>query len=136
MAVVALPKRGLLDAIPGVAAARRGYGAARRYPLLPGAVLLSILIIPALFANLIAPHNYRIGDLDLVKRPLPWIGDKLVEKTVVQRVGLKVVRQREITLGSAKRRVERGTAPSVTGGADGTGDLGDKLAVVVRQGGS
>lgn len=136
MAVVAVPKRGLLDALPGVSAVRRGYGAARRYPLLPGAVLLFILIIPALFANQIAPHDHRIGDLELVKRPPAWIGDKVVEKTVVPKVGLKVARQHEILLGSAKRRVERGTATFVSGGADGTVDLGDKLAVVVRQGGS
>ncbi len=136
MAVVALPKRGLLDALPGVAAVRRGYGTARRYPLLPGAVLLFVLIIPALFANVIAPHDHRIGDLDLVKQPPAWIGEKVVEQTVVPKVGLKVARLHEITLASAKRRVERGTATFVTGGADGTVDVGDKVAVVVRKGGS
>jgi len=69
MATVALPKRVRLDTFPGVPAVRQGLTWVRRYPVLLGAVLLFLLIIPAIFANQIAPHDYRIGDLDLVKRP-------------------------------------------------------------------
>ena len=41
----------------------RGYRAIRRFPLVPIIVLLVVLIIPALFADIIAPHDPRRGDL-------------------------------------------------------------------------
>ena len=136
MAVVALPKRGRLATLPGVPAIKQGLRWSRRYPLLPGAVLVFLLIIPAIFANQIAPHDYRIGDLDLVKRPPAWIGDKVVDQTVVQTVDRRVARRGEITLRSAVRRIDRGTATFLQGGADGTVDVGDKVRVVNRPGGS
>jgi ABC-type dipeptide/oligopeptide/nickel transport system permease subunit len=136
MATIALPKRGRLDALPGVPAVRQGLTWARRYPLLPGAVLLFLLIIPAIFANQIAPHDYRIGDLDLVKRPPAWIGPKIVDQIVVQTVDRRVARRGEITMRSATRRIDRGTATFLEGGADGTVDVGDRLRVVIRPGGT
>lgn len=102
MATIALPKRGRSDTLPGVPAVRQGLTWVRRFPVLPGAVLLFLLIIPAIFANQIAPHDYRIGDLDLVKRPPTWIGDKIVDQTVVQTVDRRVAKQGEITLRSAE----------------------------------
>ncbi|MBQ10648.1 MAG: hypothetical protein CMJ45_03760, partial [Planctomyces sp.] len=125
MAVVALPKRGRLATLPGVPAIKQGLRWSRRYPLLPGAVLVFLLIIPAIFANQIAPHDYRIGDLGLVKRPPAWIEDKVVDQTVVQTVDRRVARRGEITLRSAVRRIDRGTATFLQGGADGTVDVGD-----------
>ena len=83
MAIVSLPKRGFIDSIPGGPAVTQGLAWARRYPLLPGFVLLFLLVIPAIFANQIAPHDHRIGDLDLVKQPPAWIGDKTSDQTVV-----------------------------------------------------
>jgi len=85
-----------------------------------------------MFVNQIAPHDYPIGDLDLVKRPPAWIGDKIVDQTVVQTVDRRVARQGEITLRSADRRIDRGTATFLEGGADGTVDIGDKVRVVIR----
>jgi len=136
LATTVLPKRGRLDALPGVPAIRQGLTWARRYPLLPGFVLLFLLVIPAIFANQIAPHDHRIGDLDLVKRPPAWIGDKVVRQTVVQKQDRRVARQGEITLSSAARRMKRGTATFLEGGGDGTVDVGDRLRVVIRPGGS
>ena len=136
MAIVALPKRGFIDSLPGGPAVTQGLAWARRYPLLPGFVLLFVLLIPAIFANQIAPHDHRIGDLDLVKRPPAWIGDKVVEQTVVQKQDRRVARRGEITLSSATRRMKRGTATFLEGGGDGAVDVGDKLRVVIRQGGS
>ena len=132
MATIALPKRGRSDTLPGVPAVRQGLTWVRRFPVLPGAVLLFLLIIPGIFANQIAPHDYRIGDLDLVKRPPTWIGDKIVDQTVVQTVDRRVAKQGEITLRSAERRIYRGTATFLEGGADGTVDIGDKVRVVIR----
>ncbi len=136
MALVALPKRGFIDILPGGPTVRQGLTWARRYPILPGFVLLFVLIIPAIFANQIAPHDYRIGDLDLVKRPPAWIGDKIVEQTVVQPADRRVARLGEITVSAAKRRLDRGTAVFLEGGADGTIDVGDKLKVTIRPGGT
>ncbi|MFQ6029815.1 MAG: ABC transporter permease, partial [Dehalococcoidia bacterium] len=117
-------------------AVSRGYSWARQYPLLPGAVLIFLLIIPAIFANQIAPHDHRVGDLRLVKLPPAWVGDKVVEQTVVQKLDRQVTRNDEIALSSAKKRLSKDSATFLVGGADGQVDLGDQLAVVVRGGGS
>jgi len=136
LATTVLPKRGRLDALPGMPPIRQGLTWARRYPLLPGFVLLFLLVIPAIFANQIAPHDHRIGDLDLVKRPPAWIGDKVVRQTVVQKQDRRVARQGEITLSSATRRIKRGTATFLEGGGDGTVDVGDRMRVVIQPGGT
>ena len=67
-------------AIPGSASAvavgsrlRRGLIAARRYPLLSLAVLLFVLITPAVFAELVAPHDpYKGYVLDRLQPPA-WL---------------------------------------------------------------
>ena len=51
---------------------------------------------------------------------------------MVQTVDRRVARQGEITLRSAERRIDRGTATFLEGGADGTVDIGDKARVVIR----
>ncbi len=135
MVITAVPKARPWHAVPGAAQLSGGYAWARRYPLLPGTVLMFLLIIPAIFANQIAPHDHRIGDLKAVKLPPAWVGPKIVERTVVERQG-RIARQNEITLSAAKRRIERGQATFVSGGADGQVDLGDTLDVVVRGGGT
>jgi ABC-type dipeptide/oligopeptide/nickel transport system permease subunit len=91
-----------------------------------------LLIIPGIFANQIAPHDYRIGHLDLVKRPPTWIGDKIVDQTVVQTVDRRVARQGEIALRPAELRIDRGTATFLEGGVYGTVDIGDKVRVIIR----
>ena len=134
MAVVAIPRRPW-DLIPGAPAVSRGLAWARRYPLLPLFVLVFILVIPAIFANQLAPHDHRIGDLSRVKLPPAWIGDKVVDKTVVERRD-RIDRGDQIALGAAKRRFDRGTATLISGGDDGEVNLGDRVAVVLRGGGS
>lgn len=44
----------------------------RRYPVAPVAVLLVVLVIPALFANIIAPHDPIDGDLSVRLLPPAW----------------------------------------------------------------
>ena len=136
MAITAAPKARPWQAIPGAAQLSAGRAWARRYPLIPGTVLMFLLIIPAIFAGQIAPHDHRIGDLKMVKLPPAWVGPKVVERTVVQQMDQRVARQHEITLSAAKRRVERGQATFISGGADGQVDVGDVLDVVVRGGGT
>ncbi len=46
---------------------------ARRYPLFPMALLLVVLVIPAIFADLIAPYDPELGSLSLRLLPPAWM---------------------------------------------------------------
>ena len=50
----------------------RAWAFLRRYPVAPVAVLLVVLVIPALFANIIAPHDPIDGDLSVRLLPPAW----------------------------------------------------------------
>ena len=60
-------------ALPRVAKVWRFWGAARRYPLIPITIMLIVLVIPAIFANLIAPHSPTIGSLSNRLAPPVWV---------------------------------------------------------------
>ena len=65
----------------------RGITWLREYPLIPLAVMLFVLVIPAIFANQVAPHNPRTGEiLDRLQPPV-WIGDTVVDGVVVKKGG-------------------------------------------------
>ena len=57
---------------PGARAAGRVWTFLRRYPVIPVAVLLIVLVIPALFAELIAPHDPIDGNLRARLLPPAW----------------------------------------------------------------
>ena len=59
--------------LPRVAKVWRLWGAARRYPLIPITIMLIVLVIPAIFANLIAPHSPTIGSLSNRLAPPVWV---------------------------------------------------------------
>jgi peptide/nickel transport system permease protein len=106
----------------------------RRLPLIPVTLLLVFLIVPAIFAELIAPHNPRRGDLDDRLVPPAWSGDVLSVRTVVERVN-RDNRQNEIKLSDAERTVRIGDA-GVLGKAEGEAPvLGDQIQIVVKPGG-
>ena len=112
-----------------------GLQVVRQLPLIPLAVLILLLLVPAIFANQLAPHNQRIGVLDDAKLPPFWVSESYEQRTVVQRAD----RDRldvEIGLSNAKRKVERGEATILTGGEDGTVDVGDSLSFQARKAGS
>jgi hypothetical protein len=69
MANIAIPRR-----LPGYSVAEvwQQITRARRYPLLPLAVLLLLLVIPAAFAGWVAPHDPIDGSLS--NRLLPRSG--------------------------------------------------------------
>ena len=85
MANVAIPGRA-----PAVAVgtrARQGLTWMRQYPVLPLIVMFFVLIVPAIFANQIAPHNPREGNvLDRLQPPV-WASEKVVNGVVVQKGG-------------------------------------------------
>jgi peptide/nickel transport system permease protein len=70
---VALWKRALEPAIRVRAGVRQFRKKTRRFPFLPLIILLGLLVIPALFANLLTHHNPLRGDL--AKRLLPGFWD-------------------------------------------------------------
>lgn len=132
MAAVVIPKRRPWNAIPGVPAVQRGAALAKRYPVFPLAILVTLLFIPAITANWLAPHDHRVGDLDQVLIPPAWVGDSLTLKTVVNRVADN---DTEVSLTNAKRNVKKGVS-TVVGGAEGdVVKIGDQTARF-RQGGS
>lgn len=57
---------------PGARAVGRVWTFLRRYPVIPVAVLLIVLVIPALFAELIAPHDPIDGNLRARLLPPAW----------------------------------------------------------------
>ena len=70
MANIALARR---LPLPRVAVIRRSLGAVRRYPLIPITIMLVVLVLPAIFANWVAPHNPRIGSLSNRLVPPAWV---------------------------------------------------------------
>ncbi len=70
MANIALARR---LPLPRVAVMRRSLGAVRRYPLIPITIMLVVLVLPAIFANWVAPHNPRIGSLSNRLVPPAWV---------------------------------------------------------------
>ena len=52
---------------------RRALGAVRRYPVIPITIMLVVLVLPAIFANWVAPHNPRIGSLSNRLVPPAWV---------------------------------------------------------------
>ena len=112
-----------------------GLRTARELPIIPLLILIILLVIPAIFANQLAPHSQRIGTLDDAKLPPFWISESFESRTVVQRAD----RDRldvEIGLTNARRKVERGEATILSGGEDGTVDPGDTLRFLSQKGGS
>ena len=113
---------------------RRGIAEIRRLPLFPVTMLLVFLLVPAVFAELIAPHNPKRGDLDDRLVPPAWSSDVVTQRTVVERVN-RDNRQNEIKLSDAERTVRIGDA-SVVGKPEGEAPvLGDQIRIVVKPGG-
>ena len=57
----------------GLPTLRRGFAQARRYPVISLAILLIVLVIPALFANWVAPHDPVVGKLSNRLVPPFWV---------------------------------------------------------------
>lgn len=112
-----------------------GLKAVRHLPLIPIAVLMLLLVIPAIFANQLAPHSHRIGALDDAKAPPFWVSESYEERTVVQRADRNRL-DVEIGLTNARRKIERGEARFLSGGEDGVVNPGDRIRFQTREGGS
>ncbi|MCY4365668.1 MAG: ABC transporter permease [Chloroflexi bacterium] len=63
-------------AVPGARTAGqvwRALGSARRYPIIPVAILLFVLVLPAIFAGWVAPHDPVVGSLADRLAPPFWV---------------------------------------------------------------
>ena len=110
----------------------RGIREVRRYPLVPLVIMFLVLIIPALFADLIVPHDPIVSDLSHRLEPPAWVGPKLVTKTVVDQ---RQDRRAEITLEDA-RSLKVGTAVGEAPSLSEDLAIGDTVEIVARPGGS
>jgi ABC-type dipeptide/oligopeptide/nickel transport system permease subunit len=134
MANITVPSRVLRApwyAIPGIYHRMR---AARRLPLLPLTMLLIVLIIPATFAEAIAPYDPRRGDLSERLLPPAWAEDEVRIRTVVEQID-RANRQNEILLSDAQRKINIGGA-HVVGSEGKEVQVGDQVALVIQEGGS
>ena len=108
----------------------------KRYPVLPILVILLLLVVPAIGANWIAPHDPFDGDLNARLLPPVWIGEKSNTRTVVDRI---TDRPNQFTVGEAARQIQGGKATLITAaGEDPARDVaaGDQLFEVKQSGGS
>ncbi len=106
-----------------------------RYPVIPILVILLLLVVPAIGANWIAPHDPFDGDLNARLLPPVWIGEETNIRTVVDRI---TDRGNQFTLGEAASQIQGGKSSlMVTAGEDPERAvaLGDQLLEVKQQGG-
>ena len=125
-----------MDPTPAVAEPgplRRFLSEVRRYPLAPLAVVSIMLVIPAIFANVIAPHDPLDGDLRVRLLPPAWVeGESEVRDVVAQIDPSRSVT--EVMAGNAARMVRNGQAMLLDGAAEAV--PGTRIAVVSKPGGS
>ena len=114
-----------------------GLSEANRYPILPMLVLLVVLVIPAIFAPLIAPHEPMVGDLKQRLLPPVWVGEQITEKTVVELITASN-RANEMRLRDAETQIRIGKAKIITSGAENSDRPvvpGDQIEIVTQRGG-
>lgn len=107
----------------------------RRYPVIPITVILLLLVVPAIGANWIAPHDPYDGDLNERLLPPAWVGEDTNVRTVVDRI---TDRGNQFTVGEATRQIQGGKATLITTvGEDPERAvaLGDQLLEVKQAGG-
>lgn len=115
-----------------LASLRSVFAKTRRYPLIPLTVLLLVLIIPAVFADLIAPHHHL--DVDPARRLQPpgWVEPKVLTKTVVERVE---ARDTEISQAAA-RSLRPGDGLGQSPNLPEEVMVGDEVQIITGVGGS
>ena len=107
----------------------------RHLPILPLTILFILLVVPAIFADQLAPHSARVGDLQNAKLPPFWMSEQFEERTVVQRAERDRLNV-DIGITNAQRKMEREGATFVSGGEDGVLSPGDVIRYQSNVGGS
>ena len=136
---LALPR---IDALPSYAAAATPaplrkllgfWSILRRYPIIPLAIVMVVMILPAIFAPLIAPHPPRKGDLQQRLVPPFWVDAKISSLRAVDEID-RADLSRQITLTDAQALIDEGKA-RVQSGSDtvSPGDRVIKLKTIVAE---
>ena len=71
-----------------------------------GVICLSIIAVmygAGILAPLVTPYGFNDQNLNIAKQPPPWVGAKVIEKTVVP-TDTRGASQIEITIAEAERR--------------------------------
>ena len=108
------------------------WGEFRRIPIVPLFVLVVLLIVPAIFADVLAQHDHTIGDLTRELEPPAWVPDRERELYIVQRARDT---GKEISIRNAQRNLDSGVATLVDANGNGQPDIGETM-VRVEPGGS
>ena len=112
---------------------RRIAAEARRYPLLPVAVVMIMLVIPAIFAELIAPYDPLDGDLRVRLLPPAWVEGESEVKAVVAQLDPNKIGT-EVMAANAARMVRNGGAILLDGAAEAA--PGTRIAEISKPGGT
>jgi peptide/nickel transport system permease protein len=96
----------------------------RRFPVVPMLILVALLIVPAMFAPWLAPHDHIIGDLERELEPPGWVRDRETTLQVVNRVEDS---GKEISLRNAARNLDNGVATLVDSNGNGQADIGETM---------
>lgn len=84
MANIAIPRGLPAYRVPGWRLVRER---ARRYPLVPLAIILLVLVVPAIFADVIAPHSPTVGSLSNRLQPPIGSGAEIVDGVTLSESG-------------------------------------------------
>ncbi len=106
-----------------------------RYPVIPMLVILLMLLVPAVGANWIAPHDPFEGDLNARLLPPVWVGEKTVVRDVVDRI---TDRGNQFTVNEATTQVQGSKSTLITAAGqdpERAVTVGDQLLEVKQAGG-
>ena len=106
----------------------------RRYPIIPLIIVSVVMVIPAIFAPLIAPHPPKRGDLKEARLVPPfWIGDKALSLRAENEI-IRSDLTPQITVADAQALLNEGNA-RIEGGGDAvsSGDRIIKVKTVVEE---
>ena len=99
----------------------------RRYPIIPVAIIAVVMVIPAIFAPLIAPHPPKRGVLTDRLMPPFWMSAKVLSIEVVDTID-PIDYRPQILTDIAQSKVDGGGARILGGGLDVK--LGDKIVEI------
>ena len=116
----------------GESALGRAWREFRRFPVIPTFILIVLLLVPAVFADLLSPHDHLLGDLERELEPPAWVPDREREQLIVQRARDNST---EVSLNNARRNMDSGAATLIDTNGNGQPDLGETM-VRIELGGS
>jgi len=113
-----LPRIGPSDlSLPSIRNLAAPWRLVRRYPIIPLAIIAVVMVIPAIFAPLIAPHPPKKGVLTDRLMPPVWIGAKVGSLEVVSSIDPFDYKP-QILPDIAQSKVDAGSAKIVGGGSE------------------